>query len=161
MLGAFLAEQVLLAHEGLAWHGASLGENLNGLTAAEAAAHPISGAHSIWEIVLHTAAWAGEVRRRLEGGQPALPAEGDWPRVGEPSEPAWAAARERLRAAHESLALAARRFPEARWGKRIGQERDAPLGSGVSYAAMVSGLLQHDGYHGGQIGILRRALRPG
>ena len=160
MLGDFLADQVMLAHDGPAWHGAALAENLAGLTAAEAAAHPVAEAHSVWEIVLHTAAWAGEVRRRLEGGAPSEPAEGDWPEVGDPSERAWAAARERLRASHEALASAVRGFPDARWTAMVGEERNAPLGTGVTCAAMVSGQLQHDGYHGGQIGLLRRALRP-
>ena len=159
--GGFLADQVLLAHDGPAWHGAALAENLHGLTPQEAAARPISGAHSIWEIVLHTTAWAGEVRRRLGGGAPDLPAEGDWPAVGDTGARAWAEARDRLRASHERLADSVRTFPETRWNERVGGERDAPLGTGVSYAAMVSGLLQHSGYHGGQIGLLRRALRPG
>ncbi len=159
-LGAFLADQVLLAHDGPAWHGAALAENLHGLSAQEAAARPVAGGHSIWEIVLHAAAWAGEVRRRLGGGRPTLPAEGDWPAVTDTSARAWSAAREHLRASHESLALAVRAFPAKRWTERVGEERDAPLGTGVTYAAMVSGLLQHSGYHGGQIGLLRRALRP-
>ena len=160
MLGAFLADQILLAHDGPAWHGAGLAENLHGLSAADAAAHPVAGAHSIWEIVLHAAAWANEVRRRLEGGVPDLPPEGDWPAVGDTSERAWEQARDRLRGSHEALAETVRRLPKGRWNQRIGQERDAPLGTGVTYAAMVSGLLQHSGYHGGQIGLLRRAVRP-
>jgi uncharacterized damage-inducible protein DinB len=160
MIGDFLADQVLLASKGPAWHGASLAENLAGLTAAEAAAHPVPGAHSVWEVVLHMAAWTFEVRRRLEGGDPDLPADGDWPEVAEVSEPAWALARARLGAAHDALASAVYRFPELRWTEQVGAVRDAPLGTGVTYAAMVSGLLQHDGYHGGQVGLLRRALRP-
>ncbi|HEX6105785.1 MAG TPA: DinB family protein [Gemmatimonadales bacterium] len=158
MLGEFLAAEVLLAHDGPAWHGAALGENLEGIDPAQAAAHPVPGAHSIWEIVLHATAWAGEVKRRLEGGAPSLPAEGDWPVVGAPTAEAWASARTRLRLAHQELAAAVRGFPESRWSAAVGEQRDAPLGTGVSFAAMVSGLLQHDGYHGGQIGLLRRAL---
>lgn len=158
MLGDFLADQILLAHDGPAWHGAGLAENLHGLSAAQAAAYPVPGAHSIWEIVLHSAAWAGEVRRRLEGAAPDLPAEGDWPPVGDTSERSWQDARQRLRGSHEALAAVARRFPTRKWAARIGVERDAPLGTGVTYAGMVSGLLQHSGYHGGQIGLLRRAL---
>ncbi|MBA3258750.1 MAG: DinB family protein [Gemmatimonadales bacterium] len=161
MLGALLAEQVRLAHDGPAWHGPALAENLERVTAVEAAARPIPEGHSIWEIVLHATAWAGEVRRRLRGGMPAAPAEGDWPEVGPVSEAAWQEARRGLRVAHEALAEAVLGFPEARWSERIGDERDAPLGTGVTFAAMIAGLVQHDGYHGGQIGLLRRALNPG
>ncbi len=161
MLGPFLADQVRLAHSGPAWHGSALAENLEGLTAVQAATRPIPGAHSIWEIVLHMTAWTSEVRRRLGGAVPAAPAEGDWPDVGPVSEKAWREAVAALRAAHEALAQAVLDFPANRWQDRVGGERDAPLGTGVSFAAMVSGLLQHDGYHGGQVGLLRRALNPG
>jgi hypothetical protein len=161
MLVELLTEQVRLAHDGPAWHGPGLADNLEGVSAAEAATRPIPGAHSIWEIVLHAAGWAGEVTRRLGGGEPAEPAEGDWPEVGTVSEQAWTDARRRLRQAHEELERAVRDFPRLRWSERVGGERDAPLGTGVTYAAMIAGLLQHDGYHGGQIGLLRRALNPG
>jgi uncharacterized damage-inducible protein DinB len=161
MLGALLAEQVRLAHDGPAWHGPALAENLEGLSAVQAAARPIPGLHSVWEIVLHVTAWAGEVRRRIAGGQPGAPAEGDWPEVGPVSEDAWRQARGALRAAHEELAQAVRDFPVSRWADRVGDQPSLPLGTGVTYAAMVMGLVQHSGYHGGQVGLLRRALNPG
>jgi hypothetical protein len=113
----------------------------------------------VWEIVLHLTAWTGEVTRRLSGGEPGLPVEGDWPAVGRVSEEAWSQATAALDRAHAELAAAVERFPEGRWGDRVGGEHDPPLGTGVSYAAMVAGLLQHDAYHGGQVGLLRKALR--
>ncbi|HKU62021.1 MAG TPA: DinB family protein [Gemmatimonadales bacterium] len=153
-----LAEQVEGALSGPAWHGASLEENLEGLTPEQAAARPVPEAHSIWELVLHITAWVGEVTRRLGGAEPALPAEGDWPVVGAVSPGAWSGALERMRSAHAALAEAVRRYPAEGWTRRVGGERDAPLGTGVSYADMVQGLVQHDAYHGGQIGLLRKAL---
>ena len=153
-----LAEQIESALSGPAWHGASLEENLRGLTPEQAAARPVPGAHSIWELVLHLTAWAGEVTRRLGGAEPAEPAEGDWPAVGAVSPKAWAEALERLRRTHAALTDAVRRLPVERWTERVGGERDAPLGTGVTYWAMLEGLLQHDAYHGGQIGLLRKAL---
>lgn len=161
MLTEFLAEQIRLAHGGPAWHGPSVAENLEGLTAGQAAARPVPGAHSIWEIVLHATAWTNEVRRRLQGQAPREPAEGDWPEVGTVSDERWARARASLREAHVALAETVRAFPASRWHDRVGDERNAPLGTGVSFAGMVAGLLQHDGYHGGQVGLLRRALNPG
>lgn len=159
MHSSFLSEQVRLAHDGPAWHGAALAENLEGINAEQAASRPIPDAHSVWEIVLHMTGWTNEVARRLEGGEPSEPAEGDWPAVGRVSEEAWSHARSALAEAHARLAASVARFPEARWNERVGAERNAPLGTGTSYAAMVAGLLQHDGYHSGQVGLLRRALR--
>jgi uncharacterized damage-inducible protein DinB len=158
MFSPFLSEQIRLAHYGPAWHGAALAENLDAVTAEQAASRPLPDAHSIWELVLHLTGWSREVARRLEGGEPGPPAEGDWPAVGRVSEEAWARARAALGEAHAALVAAVESFPEARWRDRVGGERDAPLGTGVSYAAMVTGLLQHDAYHGGQIGLLRKAF---
>jgi uncharacterized damage-inducible protein DinB len=160
MLGSFFAAQAQLAHDGPAWHGPALAANLEGLSAVQAASRPIPGAHSIWEIVLHTTAWAAEVRRRLGGAAPAEPAQGDWPAVGIVSEQAWSQARQALRAEHEAVARAVRDFPTSRWHDLVGDERNEPLGTGVTFAAMIAGLLQHDGYHCGQIGLLRRAMNP-
>ena len=159
MFSPFLSEQVQLAHDGPTWHGAALVENLDGIDAEQAASRPLPEAHSVWEVVLHMTGWTKEVARRLVGETPGLPAEGDWPAVGRVSEQSWARAREALGEAHTSLAAAVAHFPEARWRDRVGGERDAPLGTGVSYAAMLAGLLQHDAYHGGQVGLLRKALR--
>lgn len=154
----FLSEQVRLANGGPAWHGASVMENLEGINAEQAASRPMPEAHSVWEIVLHMTSWVREVGRRLEGAAPASPAEGDWPAVGRVSDERWTAACRTLSEAHAALAAATERFSEDRWGERVGGERNAPLGTGISYAAMVAGLVQHDAYHSGQVGLLRKAL---
>ena len=56
-----IADQLRRAFGGEAWHGDSVFEILDGVTAAQAAAHPIKNAHSIWELVLHIGAWDGAV----------------------------------------------------------------------------------------------------
>ena len=52
-----IAEQHRRAYHGEAWHGPSVFETLRGVTAATAAKRPISGAHTIWELVLHLTSW--------------------------------------------------------------------------------------------------------
>ena len=42
-----LVDQLKRSAEGDAWHGPSVREALDGVTAADAFAHPIAGAHSI------------------------------------------------------------------------------------------------------------------
>ena len=53
-----IAEQLKKSFEGDAWHGDSLKEILADVDAAKAETKPASGGHSIWELVLHTSAWA-------------------------------------------------------------------------------------------------------
>ena len=62
-----IADQLSRAFAGEAWHGDSLFEILEGVTAAQASARPIKNAHTIWELVLHIAAWDDAVLRRFGG----------------------------------------------------------------------------------------------
>ena len=65
-----IRDQFRRAFEGEAWHGPSVLALLDGVTAQQAAAHPIPGAHSIWELTLHIAAWERACLRRLTAIQP-------------------------------------------------------------------------------------------
>ena len=64
---ARLADQIRRAFDGEAWHGDSLMEILAGVNAKTAAAKPVPNAHSIWELLLHIAAWDGAAIRRAQG----------------------------------------------------------------------------------------------
>jgi uncharacterized damage-inducible protein DinB len=158
-----ISDEIRRSHHGDPWHGPAVAGVLEGVTAAEAATRAVIGAHTIWELVLHLAAWRGEVARRIETGKHGEPPEGDWPEVPRPTtteanEADWAAARERLAAAEVALQKALLAFPAERLGETFGGDRDAPLGSGVTWGVMLHGVAQHDAYHAGQIMILRKAL---
>src|SRR3989442_12207529 len=78
----WLAKHVDRTVRGPMWHGSALGEVLEGVTHEQAAARPIAGAHSIWEIALHAAAWAEIARARLKGERTGdATTEEDWPPV--------------------------------------------------------------------------------
>ena len=153
-----LVEQVEAAHAGDPWYGTSRVALLAGLTPPDAAAHPIPGAHSIWELVRHMTAWTREVTRRLAGGDPALPEDGDWPAVTEVSDAAWAGAQVALADAHGELVARLRRLTSQEWQRSVGDLREPALGTGVDVTGMIVGLAQHDAYHIGQIALIRRAI---
>lgn len=140
-----------------AWYGPSLMEALAGIDHAVATRRPAPQVHSIWEIVLHTIGWMDEVRARLSGQFHAEPVEGDWPQPPEtPDEEAWMQTNERLWHTWQELADTIRTFPAARWAERMGEERVPELGTGLTAAATLHGLAQHNAYHAGQIMLLRR-----
>ena len=153
-----IIDELSREHDGDPWHGAPLLHILEGVSASHAAAHPIDGAHSIWELALHVTAWKKEVRRRLSGAEAGLPEEGDWPPVGEATEQRWREARIRLQDAHSALLKDLRGFPEEKLDKPTNDKRDRSIGTGVSYYVLLHGVVQHDVYHAGQIAILKRAL---
>jgi len=152
-----LLDTLRRSFDGEAWHGPALGDALSGVTAVDAAARPIPNAHSIWEITLHVAGWSREVARRLDGGMPGEPEAGDWPVVTEVSEAAWLGTLERLAAAREALLEVVARLPDEKFAERMGSA-DAPLGTGHTFAGTIEGVAQHNGYHAGQIVMLRKAL---
>jgi uncharacterized damage-inducible protein DinB len=146
-----LEVQLKRALEGEAWHGPSVLELLAGVTADEAAAHPIPGAHSIWEIVLHVTTDYSLVLRRMSGDGRRL--EEDWPSCPAVTEENWTRATQDLTRLNQELRQAVLAFPGARL--------DEPLVSEVPYTAYTQfiGVTQHNLYHAGQIALLKRALR--
>src|SRR5512135_2275808 len=84
-----LEEQLRRALEGEAWHGPSVFELLAGLSAAQAASHPIAGAHSIWELVLHITSDYVLVLRRLAGDGHQLTEAEAWPACPPSTEKNW------------------------------------------------------------------------
>lgn len=153
-----LIDDLERAYAGDPWHGPSLAALLADVSAAEAAARPIAAAHSMWELVLHLTAWTREVARRLGGGVPAAPVEGDWPSAPPlATAEAWRDARLALGDANAMVVGAVRTASEAVLASPVGNTRDPVLGSGLTHAAMVRGLAQHHAYHGGQIALLKKA----
>jgi uncharacterized damage-inducible protein DinB len=148
-----IVKQFQLGFEGQAWHGPSLLELLSGVDARDAAAHPIPSAHSIWEIVLHIAAWKNAGIRRLKGDRAELSDLEDWPSVTETTDEAWQNTKKGLTTIHQQLLEAIGRLDDPRL--------DEPIIEGLSSVyKTLHGILQHDLYHGGQIAILKKALRP-
>ena len=147
-----LEEQLRRALEGEAWHGPSVLELLAGLSAAQAASHPIAGAHSIWELVLHIRSDYDLVLRRLAGDGRQLTAAEDWPVCPSATEENWRQTVQELKRLNETLRQAVRDFPDERL--------DDPLVSEAPYTAHTHfiGVTQHNLYHAGQIALLKRAL---
>lgn len=153
--GQKVAESIERAVSGPVWHGPALMDLVGDVTAEQAAAYPVAGAHSIWELVLHITAWAEIVRARLLSNVPvgATPDQ-DWPRVREPSAEGWRGAVERMKEAHRELSADVDPLEESRLVARVpGQDYNARV--------MLHGVVEHDAYHGGQIAILKRALARG
>ena len=66
-------------------------ELLNDAGSRHAAANPISGAHSMWKIVLHIAAWTGAALCRVSGKTVDLTPAQDWPPAVDASDESWRA----------------------------------------------------------------------
>lgn len=156
---SYLVADIRAVVAGNAWHGPAWTDVLDGISPRQAVHRVLPGTHSMYELVHHTAAWAAEVARRLEGADPAMPREGDWP---EPKtqldDSTWRHAREQLVASHNALFDAIERFDVTRLDEVCGTATSAAIGSGQTYRSMLAGLLAHTAYHAGQAMLLRRAM---
>jgi len=145
-------DQLKRAFEGKAWHGPSVSEVLADVTAEQAAAHPISGAHSIWEITLHIGTWERVGRRRIVESDPIdVSDEEDWPAVKETGEHAWKNAVNALKFNHEALREVIAGLDDSRL-------KDIVPGTQYSVYFLLHGVIQHDLYHAGQIALLKKAV---
>lgn len=137
-------------HDGEPWHGPSLRDLLAHVDATTAAARPVPGAHSIWEIVRHLTLWILTARRRLAGEPLEHEAGDDWPPVTSTTPEAWLATLDVLEQAHTALLHAVERLPADALHEPVPGQR-------YTAAFMLHGLAQHAAYHGGQIALLARA----
>jgi uncharacterized damage-inducible protein DinB len=144
-----IANRIERTVAGPMWHGPALTDLLDGVPHDRASAHPIAGAHSIWEIVRHIIAWA-EIATRRVGGEAVDPTpEQDWPPGSDEGREAWARAVERLSTSHRELATLSRGLQDAQLDAMVaGQE--------YSVGVMLNGVVEHGTYHGGQIALLKK-----
>jgi len=146
-----ILDQMDRAFSGEAWHGPDLMLLLKGVSAEDASKHPVPGAHSIWELVNHIAAWNMIVQHKSKGEPIKVTAEMDWPPVWEVSEVSW----------KRSLATLAENSTRLR--SYVKTVRDDQLDEKVqrenySQYVLLHGSVQHDLYHAGQIAVLKKAL---
>ena len=143
------------AFDGEAWHGPSVLSLLNGVTAEQAAAHPIPGAHSIWELTLHIAAWEDVCRRRLEGDPAQLSDEENFPPITDSSAAAWENAKAKLIDVHRRLLDVITATDDSRLDQPIINSTETTFSS--AYVTLHGGV-QHSLYHAGQIAILKKVI---
>lgn len=149
---ARIADQLRYAFHGEAWHGPALLELLADVDAATAASHPLPETHSVWELVLHIAAWDDAVNRRIVGRKAVMLKDKDvenFPVVKDKSRAAWKKAIAHLKMKHALLIQTVAALPDERLRERVpGKKYDVYF--------MLHGVIQHELYHAGQIALLKK-----
>lgn len=147
-----ISAQLRYAFEGKAWHGSAIMELLQGVSAETAHAHPIKGAHSIVELVLHIGVWEQVALEAIKGTPmpKALPPEQDFPSGQGGQEAAWQQEMQQLQDRNRKLCNAIESFGDERL------EEIVP-GRKYNFYTLLHGIVQHSLYHAGQIALLRKA----
>jgi uncharacterized damage-inducible protein DinB len=145
-----LIDELQRIHDGDAWHGPALREVLADVSAEQAAAHPLSTGHSIWELVRHITVWERVFRRRFEGEPVEEPEEGDFPPVDDTSKAAWAQALADLDQEHVQLIKVVSGLPDSALQKKV-------AGRDYTVRFQLASTVRHHVYHTGQIALLKKS----
>jgi len=147
-----IASQIDGAYRDGFWGGGPVGGLFHSLAASEAIAHPISGAHSAWEIALHLGVWHDIFRGRIAGQDVEDTPESDWPMPAGATDADWKATLADLERGLGALVDAVQGLDPAKLDTLV-------RGKGFTVYEMLHGIPQHDLYHAGQVLMLRKAIR--
>lgn len=135
------------------WTEITLTALLEDITPEMAAAHPVPGANSIWQLVQHCLGWRQNVLLKLQGAVFTSPEDNYLSEPKDISAKAW------------SDLLIALRDNEKLWQSYLlnlaPEQLDkgyAPAQNAFTQYEVIHGILHHDNYHFGQILILKKIL---
>ena len=140
------------AYNQASWHGPNLRGSLRGVSLEAAAWRPQSGAHNVWELLVHAAYWKYVVWRRLTGAaRGSFPLEGSnfFKRPLDRTPAAWRADLRLLDAMHSHLRAAVATTQPRELNTRV-------PGGTVTRLRLITGAAAHDLYHAGQIQLLKK-----
>jgi hypothetical protein len=153
-----IAHHLASTIDGEAWYGDSLHRIIDKVGATQASAHPISNAHSIWEIVRHLDAWVKFALGAIQGFPippwPSMAKEQDWPSVNTSNENAWHDAVNSLLSNYRKL------YEEIKASSDNRLNAVVP-GRTYDFHHLFHSMIQHAVYHSGQIALLNKATYLG
>jgi uncharacterized damage-inducible protein DinB len=145
-----ILDQLNRSWGGPSWTGVDIGPLLSDVTDAQARAYPVPGAHSIIEVAAHMSTWMDAVAHRLAGDERELTTEEDWRDV---TQMPWADVVEEMGNAISRLSDAIARLSVDDLDRKV-------AGRKYTVYVMLHGVIQHNLYHAGQIGVLKRGSLP-
>lgn len=135
-------------YQGDCWIGLNFQQAIKGIDAQKAANKKGEGHNSIWQLVNHLIYWRKTVIIRLQGvlGHPPMQ---DFYQPEQLTASEWTRTLEHFEEVNQTLIDVIRGFDE----NKIDQP--SPM-KGQTYHQLLIGCLQHDGYHMGQIILLKK-----
>ena len=141
-----ILDQLNRSWGGPSWTGVDIQPLLDGISEEHARAHPLPNAHSILELTAHMTTWMNAVASRLGGETRELTPEEDWRDV---TQLTWSAAIAEMENAQSHLSDIIARLTPDDLDKRV-------AGRKYTIYVMLHGMIQHNLYHAGQIGLLKK-----
>ena len=131
-----------------AWHGPSVKETLQGITAEQAQIR-IQNTHSIIELVTHMVSWRTFVIKKLEGDEHYEVNDGR----NFPAATDWLKSLADLNESQSRLLAALRNFPLAKLFESVPHSTYQ-----YTFYTLIHGIIHHDLYHIGQIALIKKTF---
>ena len=145
--------QLNLVYEGDPWIDETFAKKLNGLSEEDAFRQPGPRVHSVAEVLSHLIEWRKELIERFETGRPAFPlfdSERNWYSNEFLKERGWSQLKEDFAMTQRQLVLLWKSWDDQFLRKSYRNE--------YPYHHIVEGIVHHDLYHLGQIGLIINML---
>lgn len=152
----YAASSLKMVTEGPGWHGPAIQQVLKDVTAEEAREKPATGGACIWELLLHMRAWEQEAMKGMAGERVRMENishEEDWPPLTDSSDAAWDAFKAQVATEHRELREALKKLTPEHLEQNVDSDFKYPL------YALIHGIIAHEAYHAGQIGLIKSSLR--
>ena len=142
-------------HSGRPWFGESVDKKLSDLTEDEVFMKPLAGVHSIAEILNHIAQWRIEIASRLQTGTINLKENdpNDWIDLIQLKKMGWENVKMEFYNSKNSLINFLKSTNDDFLNKPVKE------GSKATYRHFIEGLIDHDIYHLGQVGLVKKMIR--
>ncbi len=138
-----------------AWFGNSIVESLRDVTPKMAEMRINPNTHSIAEIAYHMTTWRIFVVRKLQGDAEfdIKTKDKDWKKFQVVDDFEWEAIQMELSLSQEELVTEIQKIADDTFLEKYVPSRD------YSYYTLIHGVIQHDIYHVGQIGLIKKILK--
>lgn len=143
-------------YDGQPWYGSGFKKIIDDITPSEALAVPGNG-HSIARLLCHINKWRRSLSIRLQGDIAFRASDTDpdnWPPINTLTEEVWENAKKEFGKLQEVIVEELKKRDESFLDQPFIPNNDKYL-----YRYLVTGVIQHDIYHLGQISLLKQLLR--
>jgi len=139
-------------YDGAAWHGASVMEILNNISAKQAF-KPSKDIHRICELVQHNIAWRIFAVKRLDGDHHyEVSQRENWKAFTVQDDEAWKSIKSELAESQKRLINALEKHDDHILNEEV-------HGKAYDYYTLIHGVIHHDLYHLGEIALLAREFK--
>lgn len=141
-------------YNGEPWLGESYAAKLSDVTEAEAFTQPVNNVHSIAELVAHVIYWRSPIIKKLKGEKDyvgKMDSPENWPTLDELKAKGWMKLLEEFDESQNQLVTLLRSAKP-----HFFMDEYKP---GVTWERLIEGVVQHDIYHLGQLGLVKKMIR--